>query len=1360
MKQRKTIQWGILILAGLFLIIAMESITAPPVLPHRFHGTVVDAAGVTMPDGTVVRAMIMDADDGSTQNFTTTVSSGSYDTGDSIVSEGGHNGDMIFFFINDVNTTETGIYEQGGDTTLNLVDDVPISSISTIAPYWHSTTPLSIMGTAVDNAANGLKNVTLWYRYHIDNGSAWGGWISSGLIDSNPWVSVSWLFLFTNGSGHYQFSSIAKDNASNAEALGGTADAYCGYDNVEPSSTVTTIAGYWKHMAPLSITATASDATSGVCNVTLKYRFRATNASGWGGWTSFGVDAAAPWSWSFTFDNDSGHYQFQSIAIDNATNQETIGTPDADCGYDIVAPSSNIVPITGYWKTSGAVLTAVASDTLGGVKNVTLWYSYRVSNSSSWGGWVTFGMDAASPWAWDFTFGNGSGHYRFYSIAKDNATNTESAPAGNDTYCGYDPVAPVSNVNIISSGYWEASSPVSITATASDATSGVHDVTLKYRFRATNASGWDGWTSFGVDAAAPWSWSFTFDNGSGHYQFASIATDNATNQESLSSADAACGYDVAAPSSNVVSISGYWKTSASTLTATSSDALSGVKNVTLWYSYRVSNASAWGGWVVYGVDSASPWSWNFPFSNDSGHYRFYSIAKDNATNTESDPAGNDTYCGYDPIAPSSNVDAIVGYWKTSATTLTATASDDLSGVKNVTLKYSYRASNSSSWGGWVTVSVDAASPWSWDFTFSNGSGHYRFYSIAKDNATNTESVPGGNDTYCGYDNVAPTASMTALSAFKKADFTAAWSATEVTSGVASWTVQYKENSSGVWTAWLTNVSYSVRSATWDIDNTTEGCVVYFRVLAVDNASNCGTWGSSVSTAKDAVAPVVSMTPLSAYEFTNFSVQWSATEATSGVASWTVQYKENSSGTWTAWHTNISYTIRTATWYIANTTVNSTVYFRALAVDNASNCGTWSSSINTTQDTPPNTPSSPSPINGTTYPQGNRPSALSWTGGDVNNDPVNYTIYVRAGNSTFNASFIHGYTENVTSFSMTFAWSTTFYWKIVATDEHGAITAGPIWHFTTVAQGGGGGGVGGGGLADFSIPVSKPGGPYNGVVDTPVQFNGSASYDADTHVVRYDWRFASGDVWHNNSGATPMYTYVAPGTYTVTLRVFDVGGNSGTNATTATITAAPANQPPTVPTITGPTTGKKNTPTSFSIVSTDQNGDTIRYNVSWGDGATNTSTPFASGTTYTVSHAWTKNNVYTINVFAMDQNNASSDMTHVTIAINVTSVQGYGYVMDTDGDGILDTFYSNSTGLSTTMEKRTDGTYLIDMNGDGAWDHVYDPATNTISEYSPRPVTPPDQINLPWLFLIIMVIAIIIIIIIIALLVWLFKTGRI
>jgi hypothetical protein len=650
----------------------------------------------------------------------------------------------------------------GNDTACGYDITAPSSSVDAIAPYWKNSSPLGVVATASD-AFSGVKNVTLYYRYSSTNAS-WGGYVTAGVDTASPW---SWSFSFSNGSGYYQFYSIARDNVTNVESAPGSADTFWGYDAGAPTSSVDAVLLYWQKTSPLTINASGSDGLSGVKNVTLYYRFSSNNAS-WGGYINAGVDTASPWSWSFIFLNGTGYYQFYSIAKDNATNIESApGSADTSCGYDNVAPTSSLNAFALYWRISSPLaISATASDALSGVKNVIFYYRFSGDNSS-WGGWVSAGVDSASPWNWSFGFTNGSGYYQFYSVAKDNATNIESAPGSADTQCGYDVTAPSSSVTTILP-YWK-NTGVTVTATVSDITSGVKNVTLYYRFSSYNAS-WDGWVNGGVDSASPWSWSFSFLNGTGYYQIYSIAKDNATNTESApGSADANCGYDATAPSSSVDTITSYWKKTATTITATANDTLSGVKNVTLYYRFCSDNAS-WGGWVNAGTDAGSPWSWSFGFLNGSGFYQFYSIAVDHATNTEAAPGSADSWCGYETLIPSSSIDAISGYWKTSSPlTITASANDSgMSGLRNVTLYYRYREANASSWGSYISFVVDP-DPWdtcSWDFTFQNGSGHYEFYSIAVDNATNTEAAPGVNgDTECGFSNGVPFSQVNTISPY-------------------------------------------------------------------------------------------------------------------------------------------------------------------------------------------------------------------------------------------------------------------------------------------------------------------------------------------------------------------------------------------------------------------------------------------------------------------------------------------------------------------------------------------------------------------------------------------------------------------
>jgi outer membrane protein assembly factor BamB len=84
------------------------------------------------------------------------------------------------------------------------------------------------------------------------------------------------------------------------------------------------------------------------------------------------------------------------------------------------------------------------------------------------------------------------------------------------------------------------------------------------------------------------------------------------------------------------------------------------------------------------------------------------------------------------------------------------------------------------------------------------------------------------------------------------------------------------------------------------------------------------------------------------------------------------------------------------------------------------------------------------------------------------------------------------------------------------------------------------------------------------------------------------------------------------------------------------------QPPIIPTISGPTSGKANQNYNYTVVSTDPEGNNISYYVDWGDG-TNTGWigPYTSGHELTINHTWNKRGTYTIKAKAMDNYSAES-----------------------------------------------------------------------------------------------------------------------
>jgi len=493
-------------------------------------------------------------------------------------------------------------------------------------------------------------------------------------------------------------------------------------DDEKPTSCIDTISPYWQNSNSFEITATASDNDTGVKEVALYYNYSANNASGWSGWTLYGSnDTSSPYNWSFNHSSGDGYYRFYSNAIDNENNVEnppTLPNYDTICGVDTANPSSKVDNIFPYWYNDSTkpviINVSSASDPLSGLKNLWLYYRYRTDNSSSWTSWASFSVDENAPWSWSFNFPKAKGQYQFYSIAVDNASNYEDPPFSpdNDTECGYNSTKPYSEVDEITP-YWCTISPLTITSQATDfSDTGLHNVTLYYYNSSDNNSWYGPWT-FGVDTN-PWvdiSWNYNFPNGDGYYKFYSIAEDNSSNSEDFTGNDTNCGYDTAKPSSQIDTITPYWYDSSDnpiTITVTNpSENLSGLTNITLYYCYRENNGSSWGSWVSFGKNNFPPWSWNFNFPNNEGHYQFHSIANDTAGNQEDPPAISDAHCGYDTSKPSSSVDTISPYNVTySPFSIRATASDD---VKNVTLWYRWSADNHS-WGTTAdTITVDNTS---------------------------------------------------------------------------------------------------------------------------------------------------------------------------------------------------------------------------------------------------------------------------------------------------------------------------------------------------------------------------------------------------------------------------------------------------------------------------------------------------------------------------------------------------------------------------------------------------------------------------------------------------------------------------
>ncbi|WP_192918542.1 PKD domain-containing protein [Salinigranum salinum] len=174
------------------------------------------------------------------------------------------------------------------------------------------------------------------------------------------------------------------------------------------------------------------------------------------------------------------------------------------------------------------------------------------------------------------------------------------------------------------------------------------------------------------------------------------------------------------------------------------------------------------------------------------------------------------------------------------------------------------------------------------------------------------------------------------------------------------------------------------------------------------------------------------------------------------------------------------------------------------------------------------------------------------------------------------------------------------------------------------------------ITDDTVPTATTQADVTVDDDTAVGFDGTGSTD-DVGIASYDWAFGDGTT---TTGTTPSHTYAAPGTYTATLTVTDLVGNTDTDTRTVTVTD-----------VTDPVAeaGANRTVHVNDQVSFDGTGSTddvgvVSYDWDFGDGTT------TSGGT--VTNTYTTTGTYTVTLTATDAaGNEGTDT--ATIEVNGT-----------------------------------------------------------------------------------------------------------
>ncbi len=383
------------------------------------------------------------------------------------------------------------------------------------------------------NSLNTVENVTLWYRYSQNNNS-WGGWTYFGKDSTDPW---SFNFNTPEGTGYYQFYSMANDTLGNRERLPASWDTVYAYDPDAPViSTPAMYNGNYQNNHFNGVISIRSDVSDAGIGLNTSSCLRSVNGGGYSNANSYYSTG------KLYFDNynPGASFNLRLRMSDKLGNQQT--SSQVTFTYDGTAPTFGNPEIYnsstyGVYYNGRINIRVTAADAGVGLDVGTPLYS--LDNGANW-------QNAD----WDGTYIykenlNPGGNIDIKFRIKD-LLGTE----GNSNMLNMkiDNNRPVSSVNGINP-YWRTTSPITISNSVTDnGESGVRDLALWYKFSVDNTS-WTQWKPFGLKINM-WNFDFTAPDGDGYYRFYTIANDTVGNQENSPAgggADTLCGYDSKAP---------------------------------------------------------------------------------------------------------------------------------------------------------------------------------------------------------------------------------------------------------------------------------------------------------------------------------------------------------------------------------------------------------------------------------------------------------------------------------------------------------------------------------------------------------------------------------------------------------------------------------------------------------------------------------------------------------------------------------------------------------------------------------------------------------------------------------------------
>ncbi len=272
------------------------------------------------------------------------------------------------------------------------------------------------------------------------------------------------------------------------------------------------------------------------------------------------------------------------------------------------------------------------------------------------------------------------------------------------------------------------------------------------------------------------------------------------------------------------------------------------------------------------------------FTGQNGHtYGFFSIATDKAGITQPTPAAAQATTLVDTTAPTSTVQSLPAFEKTTSITVTWFGSDSSggSGLASFTV---FVSDNGGSFTPFLTNTTQTSA----GFTGQNGHT-YGFYTVATDAAGNVQSTPTSAQATTLVDTTSPSSSVASLPAIESSlSFSISWSGSDGSggSGIGSFSVYVSDNG-GSFTAFLTNTTQT--SATFTGLN---GHTYGFYSVATDLAGNVQ---STPTSAQATTKVVLASGSIGGFVFHDFSTNGLQDGSDSSLAGVTVFIDSNNNG---------------------------------------------------------------------------------------------------------------------------------------------------------------------------------------------------------------------------------------------------------------------------------------------------------------------------------------------------------------------------------------------------------------------------------------------------------------------------------